>query len=82
LSIRAEVLDGGQIEISYYDREGSLCKQRYSTHSPECAVLVFKNWLFQEVQEEKQGRFISQQTIEARKAYRDLEARSPHNGKK
>jgi hypothetical protein len=81
MSIRVEVMDGGQIEIGWYDRKGSKSRQTYIGSSVYLAMVIFRECLNKEIEEERKSRFVSQQTIEARKAFRQLEEISPY-GKK
>ncbi len=82
MSIRAEVNDGGQIELAWFDRNGEPRSQRYHTDDTEGAVLVFRSWLIQEAAEEKKGRFITQQQKETKKAFQTLSKRSPYGSKR
>lgn len=80
-AIRVQVLPGGEIEIMHAHRR----KERNTFHRtmhPETARMWFAYWLGVELDAEKKTRFVTQQQKDGRKAYREIERGSPHNGKK
>ncbi len=76
MTIRIEVLEGGQIEV-LRPRPGAK-SDRYETPDKEMAIIMLRHWLNEDIEQAEKERFVSKQTKEVQKAFKQLSERSPY----
>jgi hypothetical protein len=80
VTIRVEVLAGGEIEIVHYDLNGER-NAKHTSADPEWAKMIILGYLDREIEAEAKTRFVTQRQKEAREAWKQLNARSPYGSK-
>ena len=80
MTIRVDVLPDGQIEIMRPHR----ITERNVYHKVEGvdkAMTLIRYYIQKDIEESEKNRFVSRQTIEARKAFKELEKQAPYHAK-
>jgi hypothetical protein len=81
MPIRIEIQPDQSIEImkSHAAKE---CNVFHTFSDIDRAMIVIRYWISKELELSNKTRFVSQITIEARKAFKQLNERSPYNAKR
>lgn len=81
MSVRVEVLEDGTIQVEKYHRVKE-CNVQTQHRTVEHAMVMVKYWVRKEIELSHKNRFVSMATMEARRAFKQLNERSPFSGKK
>lgn len=83
MSIRIEILEGGEIQVSrFYVLKERNVDCRFPPNRLGEAMFLIRHYLVEDLEAAEAGRFVSQLEKDAKKAYIELNRRNPYHDQK